>query len=106
MIVVMKQTSSEADVDRVLQFLEKHGLSGHPSQGVERTVIGVLGAVGPSGIPGSISGINPALANLSKACLAWIELFGSPSPISLLAASSIQRIALLMCLFDALKMGW
>ncbi len=61
MIVVMKQTSSEADVDRVLQFLEKHGLSGHPSQGVERTVIGVLGAVGPSGIPGSISGINPAL---------------------------------------------
>ena len=62
MIVVMKPTSSEADIERVLQFLEKHGLSGHPSQGVERTVIGVLGAVGPSGIPGSIGGgINPSL---------------------------------------------
>jgi 3-deoxy-7-phosphoheptulonate synthase len=61
MIVVMKPTSSEADIERVLQFLEKHGLSGHPSQGVERTVIGVLGAVGPSGTPGSIGGINPSL---------------------------------------------
>jgi 3-deoxy-7-phosphoheptulonate synthase len=61
MIVVMKPTSSEADVERVLQFLDKHGLSGHPSQGVERTVIGVLGAVGPSGVPGSIGGINPSL---------------------------------------------
>lgn len=61
MIVVMKPTSGEADVERVLQFLEKHGLSGHPSQGVERTVIGVLGAVGPSGAPGSIGGINPSL---------------------------------------------
>lgn len=61
MIVVMKPTSSEVDVERVLQFLERHGLSGHPSQGVERTVIGVLGAVGPSGAPGSIGGINPSL---------------------------------------------
>ncbi len=61
MIVVMKPASNEDDIQRVLTFLDKHGLSGHPSQGVERTIIGVLGAVGPSGVPGSIGGINPSL---------------------------------------------
>ncbi|GCF08051.1 3-deoxy-7-phosphoheptulonate synthase [Dictyobacter arantiisoli] len=61
MIVVMKSTSSDADVQHVLSFLQNHGLSGHLSQGVERTVIGVLGAVGPSGAPGSLGGINPSI---------------------------------------------
>ncbi|HLZ61910.1 MAG TPA: 3-deoxy-7-phosphoheptulonate synthase [Ktedonosporobacter sp.] len=61
MIVVMKAASSEENINRVLTFLEQHGLSGHLSQGVERTVIGVLGGVGPSGVPGSIGGINPSL---------------------------------------------
>src|SRR5436309_9401819 len=61
MIVVMKQRCADVDVENVLTFLENHGLSGHPSRGVERTVIGVLGGVGPSGTPGSIGGINPAL---------------------------------------------
>ena len=59
MIVVMKAHSQDEDIDRVLSFLTRHGLSGHPSRGVERTVIGVLGAVGPTGAPGSIGGINP-----------------------------------------------
>ena len=61
MIVVMKSGCAEQDIEHVLSFLEKHGLTGHPSRGVERTVIGVLGGIGPSGMPGSIGGINPAI---------------------------------------------
>src|SRR5205085_8593458 len=61
MIVVMKSSSSEEQIEHVLTFLDHHGLTGHLSRGVERTVIGVLGRVGPSGVPGSIGGINPAL---------------------------------------------
>ncbi|TMC21407.1 MAG: 3-deoxy-7-phosphoheptulonate synthase [Chloroflexi bacterium] len=61
MIVVMKQSCNEESIQHVLSVLEKHGLTGHPSIGVERTVIGVLGAVGPSGTPGGIGGINPSL---------------------------------------------
>ncbi len=57
----MKASCSDESVERVLNFLEKHGLSGHPSRGVERTVIGVLGGVGPWGAPGSIGGINPTV---------------------------------------------
>src|SRR5437660_5717907 len=61
MIVVMKQHCDEEAIEHVLSFLKSHGLSGHPSRGVERTIIGVLGAVGPAGTPGSIGGINPGL---------------------------------------------
>ena len=61
MIVVMKQHCDEEAIEHVQSFLTNHGLSGHPSRGVERTIIGVLGAVGPAGTPGSMVGINPAL---------------------------------------------
>lgn len=61
MIVVMKTGCEEQDIEHVLSFLENHGLTGHPSRGVERTIIGVLGGIGPSGTPGSIGGINPAI---------------------------------------------
>src|SRR2546422_12600 len=67
MIVVMKAHCEDKDIDHVLDFLENHGLSGHPSRGVERTIIGVLGAVGPSGAPGSIGGINPAIGEALEA---------------------------------------
>jgi len=61
MIVVMKSGCDEQDIEHVLSFLEKHGLTGHLSHGVERSVIGVLGGIGPSGAPGSLGGINPAI---------------------------------------------
>ena len=59
MIIVMESASSDQQIEHILHFLERHGLSGHPSRGVERTIIGVLGGVGPSGAPGSIGGITP-----------------------------------------------
>src|SRR5947209_972716 len=67
MIVVMKQHCDEEAIEHVLSFLENHGLSGHPSRGVERTIIGVLGVVGPSGTPASIGGINPGLGEALEA---------------------------------------
>src|SRR5438445_12509186 len=72
MIVVMKACCDDTDIERVISFLENHGLSGHPSRGVERTVIGVLGGVGPSGVPGSIGGINPSLGEALEG-LAGVE---------------------------------
>src|SRR5437899_1905579 len=72
MIVVMKQHCDEEAIEHVMTFLTNHGLTGHPSRGVERTVIGVLGAVGPSGTPGSIGGINPALGEALE-CLPCVE---------------------------------
>jgi 3-deoxy-7-phosphoheptulonate synthase len=67
MIVVMQPNASEAQIEHVLTVLEHHNLTGHPSRGVERTIIGVLGAVGPSGAPSGIGGINPALGEMLEA---------------------------------------
>jgi 3-deoxy-7-phosphoheptulonate synthase len=83
MIVVMKSTSSDADIQRVLTFLDNHGLSGHLSQGVERTVIGVLGAVGPTGTPGSLGGINPTISD---------NLEGLPNVESVLRVSKPYKL--------------
>jgi 3-deoxy-7-phosphoheptulonate synthase len=84
MIVVMKAHSPEQDVERVLTYLTNHGLSGHPSRGVERTVIGVLGGVGPSGTPGSIGGINPTIGEALEAL---------PSVESVLRVSKPYKLA-------------
>lgn len=63
MIVVMSASCKDAEIENVLAFLDRHTLSGHPSKGTERTVIGVLGGMGPSGVHGSLGVIDPALAD-------------------------------------------
>src|SRR2546428_2659917 len=72
MIVVMKQHCEEEAIEHVLDFLENHGLSGHPSRGVERTIIGVLGGIGPSGTAGSVGGINPTIGEALE-CLPCVD---------------------------------
>lgn len=63
MIVVMKSPCTEDETQQVLTFLAKRSLTGHISQGVERTVIGILGGVN-SALPGSPNGIYPALRGM------------------------------------------
>ena len=47
MIVVMKIGSSQDEIDGVLKRIEGTGLKVHLSQGIEHTVIGVLGQTFP-----------------------------------------------------------
>ncbi|HEY1353974.1 MAG TPA: 3-deoxy-7-phosphoheptulonate synthase [Ktedonobacteraceae bacterium] len=62
MIIVMQPLCTEDNIEHILAFLEDHQLTGHLSRGVEHTVIGVLGAPGPSGSPTGIGGINSTTA--------------------------------------------
>ena len=62
MIVVMQAHCSDEDIQHVQNFLRDHGLSDHLSQGVERSIIGVLGPVGPSGTRTTAGGINPSIS--------------------------------------------
>lgn len=43
MVIVMKQSATEAQIDDVIKWIESVGYRAHPSRGVERTVIGVVG---------------------------------------------------------------
>ena len=63
MIVVMQAHCKDEAIEHVMQFLDVHGLSGHLSQGVERTIIGVLGAVGSTGTRTTAGGINPSISD-------------------------------------------
>ncbi len=72
MIVVMQQHCNDEAIEHVMTYLTNHGLSGHLSQGVERTVIGVLGAVGPSGTHTTAGGINPAIGEALES-LPYVE---------------------------------
>jgi len=47
MLVVMKKDHSQQELDGIMQKLTQTGLAGHLSQGVERTVIGVVGQTYP-----------------------------------------------------------
>jgi len=47
MLIVMRQGHSEKDIVEILDRLSQMGFTGHVSQGVERTVIGVVGQTSP-----------------------------------------------------------
>src|SRR5258707_2730468 len=80
MIVVMQQHCSDEAIDHVMTFLKDHGLSGHLSQGVDRTIIGVLGAVGPSGTRTTAGGVNPAIGEALEGlpCVEQVVIVSKP----------------------------
>ncbi|GHO55051.1 3-deoxy-7-phosphoheptulonate synthase [Ktedonobacter robiniae] len=84
MIVVMKAHSNNEEIQHVLKFLQNHGLSGHLSQGVERTVIGVLGQTSNAGLPSGIGGITPGLED---------SLEGLPGVDNVLRVSKPYKLA-------------
>jgi 3-deoxy-7-phosphoheptulonate synthase len=43
MIIVMRSTATQVDIDQVLERITQHGLKPHISKGVERTIIGAIG---------------------------------------------------------------
>jgi 3-deoxy-7-phosphoheptulonate synthase len=43
MIIVMKHNATDEQIDHVIQWIESLGYKTHPSRGVERTIIGVIG---------------------------------------------------------------
>jgi 3-deoxy-7-phosphoheptulonate synthase len=43
MVIVMKQNATESQIDDVIKWIESVGYRAHPSRGVERTIIGVVG---------------------------------------------------------------
>ena len=43
MIIVMKKSATEEQIDMVIRWIESVGYQAHPSRGVERTIIGAVG---------------------------------------------------------------
>jgi 3-deoxy-7-phosphoheptulonate synthase len=43
MIIVMKKAATEAQIEQAIKWVESVGYRAHPSRGVERTIIGVVG---------------------------------------------------------------
>ncbi|MEA2014601.1 MAG: 3-deoxy-7-phosphoheptulonate synthase, partial [Thermodesulfobacteriota bacterium] len=43
MIIVMKKNASETQIHNVISWIESVGYETHPSHGIERTIIGVVG---------------------------------------------------------------
>lgn len=64
MIVVMRRGASEQEIEQVVTMLHEQKLTPHLSPGSERTIIGVLGQVGPSGVSQALGGITPELGEM------------------------------------------
>lgn len=43
MIIVMKRSATDEQIDSVIRWIESVGYKAHPSRGVERTIIGAVG---------------------------------------------------------------
>jgi 3-deoxy-7-phosphoheptulonate synthase len=43
MVIVMKKDATQSETDHVIRWVESYGYRTHPSHGVERTIIGVVG---------------------------------------------------------------
>ncbi len=84
MIIVMKADSPKESIDHVFDFLKSHNLSGHMSQGVERTIIGVLGVSAATGAPSTVGSITPSLDE---------ALEGLPGVESVLRVSKPYKLA-------------
>lgn len=84
MIIVMKPSCEEKDIEHILTFLSNHHLTGHPSRGVERTVIGVIGASPASGKPGKSGVIDSTVAG---------ALEGLPGVANVLRVSKPYKLA-------------
>ncbi len=61
MIVVMRTNATDEDVSGLVVALRERGLTPHISRGVERTIVGVLGPVGPAGVPHPVGTLTPEL---------------------------------------------
>jgi len=43
MVIIMKKSATEGQIDAVIDWIDSVGYRAHPSRGVERTIIGVVG---------------------------------------------------------------
>jgi 3-deoxy-7-phosphoheptulonate synthase len=78
MIVVMQTNATDEDVSHLVTALRERGLTPHISEGVERTIVGVLGPIGPAGVPNALGAISPDLG----AQLAGLRGVESVLPVS------------------------
>jgi 3-deoxy-7-phosphoheptulonate synthase len=80
----MRREATTCEIEHVQQVLRERELTPHPSRGFERTVVGVLGPTGPSGVPGALNGITPDLAEFFE---------GLPGVESVLRVSKPYKLA-------------
>jgi 3-deoxy-7-phosphoheptulonate synthase len=67
----------------VLEAIRERGLTSNLSRGTERTVIGVLGPVGPWGVPHAPAGITPELGDGLEALPGVESVLGVSKPYKL-----------------------
>lgn len=83
MIIVMKQGSSDSQIDEVVSLIEKLGYKAHLSKGVERTIIGVIGHKDKSPIQSfaSLDSVESVIPILKPFKLASMEMKGARSVV-------------------------